>query len=250
MGSIFAEFGPGGIAYVVLAVLAGAIVKGYSGFGASMMWVASLSLVLPPDRVVPMVLLWEVASSLQLLPGIWRQIEWRSLRWLFLGACVATPVGVYLLATVPADPIRIGIGLLVFSGSFLIWRGFAWKGRPGPAATTGVGLVFGLLNGSTAIGGPPVVLFYFATPIGAAAGRASVIAFFLATDAMAAGMQAVEGVLHLDLLLAAAVLLPIMLLGVWAGARHFIRSEPENFKRFVLFLLMGLGIAVFVRALL
>ena len=250
MGSLLTELGPGGIAFVVVAVLAGAFVKGYSGFGASMMWVASLSLVFPPDRVVPMVLLWEVASSLQLLPEVWRKIEWRSLGWLFLGASIATPLGVHLLATMPADTIRVGIGLVVLVGSFFLWRGFAWQGQPSPLATSGVGLAFGLLNGSTALGGPPVVLFYLSTPVGAATGRASIIAFFLATDAMAAGIQAVQGVLSLDLLLTAGALLPIMLLGVWAGARHFFQTEPESFKRFSLFLLMGLGIAVLVRALL
>ena len=154
MRSLLTELGAGGIAYVALAVLGGAFVKGYSGFGASMMWVASLSLVFPPDRVVPMVLLWEVASSLQLLPEVWNRIEWRSLGWLFLGACVATPLGVHLLATVPATTIRVGIGVVVLLGSFLIWRGLAWRGHPSPAATTSVGFAFGLLNGSTALGGP------------------------------------------------------------------------------------------------
>jgi uncharacterized membrane protein YfcA len=230
-------------------VLAGAFVKGYSGFGASMMWVASLSLVLPPDRVVPMVLLWEVMSSLILLPHVWRRIEWRPLGWLFLGAAIATPPGVLLLASAPADAIRAGIGAVVFAGSFLIWRGLAWRGSPGPLPTVGVGLAFGLLNGSTALGGPPVVLFYLATPVGAAAGRASIIAFFLATDAMAAGAQALAGVLTLESLLAAGIFLPLLLVGAWAGARHFIHTAPEDFKRFSLLLLMGLGLAVLVRAL-
>lgn len=63
MAEFFNEPGVGGVAFILLSVLAGAFVKGYSGFGASMMWVASLSLVLPPHRVVPMVLLWEVQSS-------------------------------------------------------------------------------------------------------------------------------------------------------------------------------------------
>lgn len=80
MAEFFNDPGFGGVIFIVLSVLVGAFVKGYSGFGASMMWVASLSLVLPPHRVVPMVLLWEVGSSLQLLPAVWRNIEWRSLR--------------------------------------------------------------------------------------------------------------------------------------------------------------------------
>jgi uncharacterized protein len=250
MGSLLTGLGPVEITFVVVAVLAGGFVKGYSGFGASMMWVASLSLVFPPQRVIPMVLLWEVASSLQLLPAVWRKVEWRPLGWLLLGAGIATPLGVYLLATAPADSIRIGIGLVVVAGSLLIWRGFAWQGRPGPLAMSSVGLAFGLLNGSTALGGPPVVLFYLATPVGAAAGRASIIAFFLATDALAAGLQAAQGVLGSEALLGAGALLPVMLVGVWAGARHFLKTDPDSFKRFSLFLLMGLGVAVLLRALL
>ena len=56
--------------FCVLAVLGGAFLKGYTGFGASMFWVTSLSLVLPPVQVVPMLMIFEVVSSLVLLPGI------------------------------------------------------------------------------------------------------------------------------------------------------------------------------------
>ncbi len=235
--------------FVVAAVVAGGFVKGYSGFGASMFWVGTLSLVLPPQRVIPMVLLWEVASSIQLLPEVWRKIEWRSLGWLFLGACIATPVGAYLLASLSADTVRIAIGLIVFVGSHLIWRGFAWKGLPGPSVSTSVGAAFGLLNGGTALGGPPVVLFYLATPVGAATSRASIVAFFLATDAFAAFSQVATGTLTLEAFYTAALLLPLVLLGTWLGARRFAHAEPTSFKRFALIVLMALGILVVARAL-
>ena len=195
-----------------------------------------------------MVLLWEVASSLQLLPGVWRKIEWRSLGWLSLGAGIATPIGVFLLASFSADTIRILIGIVVLLGSFLIWRGVSWAGQPSPLSTVATGLTFGILNGSTALGGPPVVLFYLATPVGAAVGRASIIAFFLATDAVAAGSQAIAGVLSLNVLVAASLFLPVVLVGAWIGARHFIRTDPEDFKRFSLLLLMGLGIVLLLRS--
>lgn len=246
---IAADVGTGAIAFAIAAVIAGGFVKGYSGFGASMMWVGSLSLVFPPHQVVPMVLLWEVASSLQLLPETWRKIEWRSLGWLSLGAAVATPVGAYLLASLPAGAARIGIGLIVFAGSYLIWRGFAWSGRPAPWAIVCVGLAFGLLNGSTALGGPPVVLFYLATPVGAATSRASIIAFFLATDALAALSQMSAGLLTGDVLYAAALMLPFVVFGTWLGSRHFLKTEPADFKRFALVALMVLGLLVTVRAL-
>jgi uncharacterized membrane protein YfcA len=120
---------------------------------------------------------------------------------------------------------------------------------PGRAVSTGVGSAFGLLNGGTALGGPPIVLFYLATPVGAAASRASIVAFFLATDAFAALSQVVTGTLTLDALYVAALLLPLVLLGTWLGARRFSYTEPANFKRFALLVLMSLGILVVARAL-
>lgn len=245
---LFAGIGIAGAAWIVLAVLAGAFVKGYSGFGASMMWVASLSLVLPPQRVVPMVLLWEVASSAQLLPAVWRDVRWRSLGWLLLGAMVATPLGAWLLAVVPDSSIRLAIGVIVIVGCALIARGYAWRDEPGAASTTGVGALFGLLNGSTALGGPPVVLFYLATPTGASAGRASIIALFLATDAWGAATQAIAGLLPIATLLSALILLPLVIVGTWVGDRHYLATEPESFKRFSIGLLMLLGVIVLVRA--
>ncbi len=246
----FLGLDPWTLAFVALVVVAGGFVKGYSGFGASMLWVTSLSLVLPPREVVPMVLLFEVASSLQLLRSVWRTVDWRSVGWLFIGAILGTPLGTWALAAMPADPIRIAIALFVFVGCFLIWRGYAWKGRPTAAVTLLVGIVFGLINGSTAIGGPPVILFYFATPIGAAASRASIVAFFLGTDAVAAAASAAHGLIDAALLWRTAVFLPLMLLGTWAGARHFIRTEPDSFKRFAMALLMVLAVAVLLKAVL
>jgi uncharacterized membrane protein YfcA len=237
-------------AYALLVVIAGGFLKGYSGFGASMLWATSLSLVLPPAEIVPMVLLFEVASSLQLLPAVRREVEWRSVGILLIGACIGTPVGSWALAALPADPIRIVIALVALLGSIAIASGFAWKGRPGIATIIAVGIVFGLINGSTTVGGPPVVLFYFATPVGAAASRASIIAFFLLTDSFAAASGAVYGLLTVEVLARTALFLPAMLLGVWLGARHFIHTSPESFKRFALILLMALGAALLLKTLL
>ena len=57
-----------------VAVLLGALVRGYTGFGASMFWVASLALIYPPSGVVPTVLLLEVLASLVLVPSVWREV--------------------------------------------------------------------------------------------------------------------------------------------------------------------------------
>ena len=241
--------GPAGLAFGAAAVLVGAFVKGYTGFGASMVWVTSLSLVLPPLEVVPMVLMFEVATSIGLLRHVWREVEWRSLWLLLAGTCVATPAGIYALAALPADALRIALALVVFAAAILIWRGFALEKTPGRTATVGVGLLAGFLNGSMAIVGPPVILFYFATPLGVAVGRASMVTYLLGTDSIGTGLFALQGLIGAEILWRTACFLPILLLGVAAGHRQFIGASPETAKRVALLLLMGLSVALFARSL-
>ena len=78
--------------YTGTAVFIAAVVRGYSGFGFSMISTVSLTLVLPPAEVVPVVLLLEVIASGWLLPQVWRQVDWASLIPLSAGVVLGTPV--------------------------------------------------------------------------------------------------------------------------------------------------------------
>lgn len=230
-------------------VLAAAIIRGYSGFGFSMISVVSLSQLLPPVEVVPVILLLEVLASLWLLPRVWRQIHWPSLTWLSAGVVIGTPLGVYLLANLPPRPMRIVIALVVMAMVAGLWRGLASPRMPGRGPTTAVGMVSGVLNGATATGGPPVILFYLSTPAGVAVSRASLIAYFLGTDLLAFGVSLTQGLVTVATLrLGAAMLLPLIV-GLTVGRRFFSQSKAAAFRRKVLVLLAGLALLALVRAI-
>lgn len=248
--TIFAGLDAITLAYALVVVFIAAVVRGYSGFGSSLLWVSSLSLVLPPAEVVPTVFLLEIAASAHLLPKVWKEVDWRSLRWLLSGAVLATPPGIYLLANLPAVPLRVAISAVVLSATILIWRGFALRRPPGPGATFGTGLLSGFINGGTGMGGPPAILFYFSSSAAVAVSRASIIAFFLGTDAFGVVIAATQGLVSGDVLLRSLMLLAPVLIGISLGNRRFIRTEPETFKRFVLILLAALSVAVLLRAIL
>lgn len=89
--------------FIALATLVAFVVRGLSGFGSSMIGIGALSLLLPPAQVVPAFLAIELLSSTNLRPGVWRQIDWRSLRWVIAGCAIATPAGLLLAGL---DPTR------------------------------------------------------------------------------------------------------------------------------------------------
>ncbi len=76
--------------YSGLVILVAGIIRGYSGFGFSMIAVISLSLVMPPTEIVPVILVLEVIASMWLLPRICRQIHWKSISWLSIGVLPGT----------------------------------------------------------------------------------------------------------------------------------------------------------------
>jgi uncharacterized protein len=230
------------LAFSIVAIFLAAIVRGFSGFGFSLLAVSALTLVYAPAEVVPAVFLLEIAASLHLLPSIWKDIHWRSLVPLIIGCLIATPFGAYALASVPEARMQVALSVFVIVAVCVLWSGYTLKQVPGFAASTGVGAASGLFNGAFGIGGPPVIVFYFASPAGMAAGRASVIAYFLATDAIGLGNLAAYGLVTWDAVTKAMLFLPALLIGVWLGSRGFKAVDESLFRRIVLVVMAVLAV--------
>jgi uncharacterized protein len=235
--------------FALIAIFLAAIVRGYSGFGFSLLSVTALSLVYPTAKIVPVIFLLEIAASLHLLPSIWKDIHWRSLLPLTIGCLIATPFGVWALASLNADVMQLAMSAFVLVAVALMWMGYAMKSMPGTALSTTVGAAAGLSNGAFGIGGPPVVLFYFSSPAGNIAGRASLIAFFLITDAIGLVNLAYYDLVTKDTLWLAAAFLPCLFAGVWLGARSFKSADQATFRKLVLIIMAALAIIGAAKAL-
>lgn len=249
MANLFG-FDPLSLVVAVISVFGAGIIRGYSGFGFAMVAVTSIALVLPPAQVVPLVLVLEVLASVKLVPQVWKDIDWYSLRWLLAGSLAATPFGVYLLSTLPAEPMRIFISVVVLAAALLLLSGWAWRRMPGRPLILSTGVACGLLNGAAAIGGPPVILFYLSSPAGVTVSRASIIAYFLGIDVMSLMMASIQGLTTVKTLTMTALCLVPLYLGVTLGSRMFIRADQESFRRHVLILLILLSIAGLLRSFL
>ena len=238
-----------GIVLGMTCIFGAAVVRGYSGFGFSLLSITALSLFFEPRAIIPSIFILEVAASAHLMISAWRDVHWQSLRRLAAGCLVGTPAGVYVLARVPAAPLTVALSVIVLLLASLLARGFMLRAMPGRTATVVTGLASGLLNGSIGIGGPPVIMFFFGSPAGVATGRASIIAYFLITDVLALAWQWHDSLLNRDVLARALVYAPALGAGVWLGNRAFATVNPERFRSWVLRLLMALAGLTGARAL-
>ena len=236
-------------AYVFAAVFLAGIVRGATGFGFSMIMIVLLTLFFPPAQVAPVILFWEVLASIGHLPFVYRQVHWKSLRWLALGVALGTPFGVYCLVSIPVDAMRLIINAVVLILTSMLYCGLRPKNAPTPPQTTGVGLLAGIINGASANGGPPIILFFLSSPLGAAVGRASLIAFFLFTDVWASLFYWQQGLISLDTVIFTLVFMVPMFGGMWFGNRWFSTVDEARFRKVVLALLMLISIVWLVKAL-
>lgn len=226
------------LCYVFLVVLGAGIVRGATGFGFSLIAIVLLTFVFPPAQIAPAILLWEIVASIGHLPFVYRDVDWKSLRWLSLGIVFGTPLGVWFLVNMPIGLMRIIINAMVLILTAMLFLGLRPQKAPSSLATTAVGTLSGIINGASANGGPPVILFFLSSPAGAAVGRASLIAFFLFTDVLASLLYWKSGLIHLETLIFTGCFLVPLGLGVWMGNRWFTQIDKTRFNRIVLILLM------------
>jgi uncharacterized protein len=190
------------------------------------------------------------------LRGIARDVDLAWLGWLMLGNLICIPIGVALLAWLPETPLRLLIGVLLMAAALLLRGGAHVALEPTRGLRLAAGLASGFINGVAAIGGIAVAVLLSTAKMAPAALRATLIALLLFSDVvslisaalMPSSAHASGNLLGPDTLKWALWLAPAMLAGIWWGQRSFKGVSPEQFRRLVLNLLIGLAAMSVVRS--
>lgn len=243
------DMGPGAAAFMGVVVLIAAFVRGYSGFGFSALVIASSGLVTNPLHFVAVVMLCEVVMTLQAWQSVGPDVDWRRVGLLCAGAAVGLPLGLWALTSIPVDAARAVISayVLVMCGILLI--GWTLKARVGVAGNLAAGVVSGLAN-APGMGGLPVAAFFAAQAMPPAVFRATLVAYFPILDVYSAPLYWYNGMVTWDTLWAGLMTLPLVFLGNWLGSRHFLNTDPQDFRRFAIGLLALLAIVGLIKAVL
>ncbi|MCK0715179.1 sulfite exporter TauE/SafE family protein [Chromohalobacter sarecensis] len=233
-----------------LALLAG-MVRGYCGFGFAMLMALGLMLFMAPIQAVPLALVLDLVASMGLWRRALRHADWPCLRYLLLGMAVTTLIGVWLLASVPASPMRIVVALLAMSGAVaLLCQRETTSAAPTthhPGVTLGAGGLSGLCMTLASAGGPPLMLYLLYRRMPPLVMRATAIVFFAASSSASLLGLSLAGALHASTWHWAAWLLLPALLGNALGQWRFERTPPRSLKTSVAPLLIGLSLWVLIR---
>lgn len=229
-----------GTAWMAAAILIAAFIRGYSGFGYSAMVIAASSLVMNPLNMVAVVVILETAMSLQAARGIAQDVDWRRVWLMLAGAAVGLPLGLWALTGVSEDTARAVISSYVLVMCLVLLAGWRMAAEARGLSNLGMGVISGLAN-APGMGGLPIAAFFAAQPMRAAVFRATLIAYFPILDLYSAPLYWYAGLVSWDTLWASLIALPLTFLGNWLGGRHFLNTDPKEFRRFAIMLLAGLA---------
>ncbi|MBS1304314.1 sulfite exporter TauE/SafE family protein [Loktanella sp. SALINAS62] len=233
---------------LAVALFGAALVRGYSGFGFSAIFIAVAALVTNPVPLIPVVFLCEIAMTALQARGIRGHVDWSRALWLLAGAAVALPFAIFGMLALPVPAVRLVISVVIGAMALVLLSGWSLKTRLPLPAHAGVGLLAGTAN-AAGVGGLPVAACLGAQPIPAATFRATMIVFLTGIDLMTLPLMALGGNVTGDTFLAAVIAAPILAVGILLGNRRFAAAPPAAFRRFAIWLLLALSMLGLIRAL-
>lgn len=242
MPPLLDSFSPIVLVLTVLVAGVAGLARGFSGFGAALIFMPAASALVTPAVAAPVLLLADGILSMGFLPRAWALARRRDVALMTAGAAAGVPLGTFVLNH--ADPMALrwaiaGIALVML---LLLASGWRYQGAPRPAVTTLVGCISGLFGGLAQLSGPPVVAYWLSGKETHATVRASIILFFGATTFFAVASYLAAGLITEQSLWLAGLVAPAYAMGLFAGSRAFGLASPETFRRLSL-LLIALSVA-------
>lgn len=218
---------------LLLVLVAGAagLARGFSGFGAALIFMPSASALITPAVAAPVLLLVDNVLATALLPRAWQAASRHEVAIMAAGALVGVPLGTLVLNH--ADPLMLRwiIAAVAASMLALLVSGWRYAGTPRPGITMGVGTISGLFGGLAQLSGPPVVAYWLTGHGNAGTIRSNIILFFGATSILSTISYAVSGLITREALMLALILGPLYGLGLYAGSRLFGLASEVLFRR-------------------
>lgn len=228
------------VAIAIFAVVIAYSVKGLSGFGAGLIAIPILSLILPITMVVPVVSLLSYGGNLTQSFILRQQASWHDLWPLIPFSLVGVTLAVWLL--VNTDPkhltLTIGLFVMVYALYSLLpvpeLTGSRWWAMPLGSLAGFIGALFGSSGFIYAI-------YMKLRPLNKSRFRASVAMALALDGTFRIFGYASSGLFNPNILIITSLLFPVMLVSMKLGNYLHLSISPARFNQVVSGLLMVSG---------
>lgn len=223
---------------IILIVFISAVLQGITGFGYSLIALPLLVLILPPVIVTPFLILSSIAINTVLIYKLRESINIKIVKPLIFPALVGTPLGIYLLQAVPSYIIKIFAGVIIFITSLALMKNHKFSMKKSKLTNFFIGLSSGILNGSTSMSGPPIILFFAANNEKKDSLKGNFALFAIITNIVAIAAFIISGGLDFYTIKISLINLPSLFIGTYLGILLANNIKEEFFRKIVLIFIM------------
>lgn len=229
------------ISLALIFLLAG-FTQGVSGFGAGLVAMPLLTMLIGIKAAVPLSMLNGLIITSFLSLQLKSHIDGKKILPLLIGSVPGIVVGAILLKKLDADPLQLGLGIFIAS-----YGVYSLRVRPLPrnlGSTWGyiAGFFTGIISSVFSAGGPPAVIYVSRTNWRKDEIKATLSVFFFTSGIITAIGHAANGLTTTTTLQQFLCTGPMTLAGVLSGSLLYRRIKHQTYIAIMLWLLILMGV--------
>ncbi|MFC1931348.1 sulfite exporter TauE/SafE family protein [Chloroflexota bacterium] len=224
------------------AVILASFVRGLSGFGFALILAPLLLIIMDPVTVIVITLFLGFFSNVFIVIRSVKSIDLRRIFPMSISGLLGIPIGAWIISIIAQSVLKITIGTVIIAFAVSLAFRVSKKIRRERIGGSIAGFLSGIFMTSTSLGGPPVILFMHGQGWPKQVIHPSLAAYFLWIGTFSLIALGVSNQMHTGTLIAAASLLPAVIIGVVIGMRIFYRTNQDLFRKVTLAIVIIAGV--------
>ncbi|MDA7440322.1 sulfite exporter TauE/SafE family protein [Candidatus Pseudothioglobus singularis] len=244
----FFNFVPDNYFLIVIVVVLSGFLRGFIGFGSGLLMVPILSYFYSPIFAMVFNIVIEIPATIYLTFVGAKKCNFKEISPMMFTMMLTIPFGTVFLVSIDEQVIKILMSILLIFFVILIAIGWRIKATITRYVLVLGGIISGLMQGATGMGGPPYVTVLLSKNDSDEVARANILVITSGLVISAIISLYYFGLFTKNIFLTGIVTAPIYVFSTYLGSKFFNHSGNKYFRNSSLIALGVVGIATLIGA--
>ena len=244
----FSNFIPDNYFLIVVVVVFSGLLRGFIGFGSGLLMVPILSYFYSPIFAMVFNIVIEIPATIYLTFVGAKKCNFKEISPMMFTMMLTIPFGTVFLVSIDEQVIKILMSILLIFFVILIAIGWRIKATITRYVLVLGGIISGLMQGATGMGGPPYVTVLLSKNDSDEVARANILVITSGLVISAIISLYYFGLFTKNIFLTGIVTAPIYVFSTYLGSKFFNHSGNKYFRNSSLIALGVVGIATLIGA--
>jgi uncharacterized membrane protein YfcA len=243
------HFLPENYLLIVLVIVFSGFIRGFLGFGSGLITIPILSYLYSPVFAMVFNIAIEIPATIYLTYVGAKSCKFKEISPMFFAMMLTIPIGTIFLVSVNEQLIKIIMSIFVIFFVVLISTGWKFKATVTNYVLTIGGVISGLMQGVTGMGGPPYATILLSKGDNDEVTRGNILIMSTGIVISAIISFYMFNLFTKELLLTGLITSPIYIFATYTGTKFFDLSGNKYYRNISLFSLGLIGILTLIKAI-